>query len=89
VADPGRAAYARLMAQSEAQGDCYMCGGASSRARHRLWDAVDGALRAGDSRADVLRMYGMLLRPRELDRVQAAYRWARRNHRALPGRARG
>lgn len=84
MADPGRAAYERLMRDSEAQGPCSCCGG--PRARHRLWDSVDAAVwRRGRTYREIQREFRV--GRREVDLVAIAYRWARQHHRPLPGRA--
>lgn len=85
MADPGRAAYERLMAQSAAQGPCGYCG--ASRAAHRLWDSIDAAQRRHCKATphQIWFEFGAL-RPIQRD-IRLAYRWARRNHKPLPGRA--
>lgn len=76
-----RDAIARLEAMGAKQGPCFLCG-PPTLARHRLWDAIDGAQRNGEA---VTRIWsGISLR--EVRLVRAAYALARRQHRKLPGR---
>jgi hypothetical protein len=63
-------------------GPCWICGGPDKR--HRLWDAIVDRLDAGESERSV----GNDLSVSRLDMAELryAYRLARKQHRALPGR---
>lgn len=67
------------------QGPCLICGRSGHLARHRLWDALDSTLRAGESESAVGRWYAVPVA--EVRCVREAYAEARRAHRVLPGRA--
>jgi hypothetical protein len=76
---PGRAAYLRLRQQAPRSGVCFLH--AEAWACHRVWDSIDGD-RA--SVATLATAYG--IPPAEVRDVRLAYRWAREQHRAMPGR---
>ena len=62
-------------------GPCLICGGPDKR--HRLWDAIDGQLQAGDSVSTLVLDYG--LDGAAIRAVRDAYAERRRQHRRLPG----
>jgi hypothetical protein len=74
-------ARAKLLAKGRKQGPCGMCG--ATYAPHRIWDAIDCALRYENEKA-VAREYGVTVA--EVRLVRDAYADARRRHAALPGR---
>ena len=78
-------AHSRLMAKAEKQGPCFLCG-PRNFARHRLWDAIDSAIRLdGWSDLKIARNWSVTVQ--EVRDVREAFAAARKAHRALPGRA--
>ncbi len=77
--------YAELLRRLDERfpkhGPCGLCGGPD--ARHRLWDAIVGQARGGDSDRVIARW--MRLPVRDVRLVLVAYATARSLHRALPG----
>jgi hypothetical protein len=75
----------RLMEKARKQGPCLLCG--HGYARHRLWDAIDGALRIDRMDEEQIGRNWPGVTVQEIADVREAYAAARRAKRALPGRS--
>lgn len=78
-------AAARLMAKAVKQGPCLICGRPGHLARHRLWDALDTAIRV-DGWTDKKIADNWQVDVQEVRDVREAFAEARKRKRPLPGR---